>query len=218
MIFSRTSGLDYMRYLHNKAPEFDVFFLPRTKFIFFAYNEISFFPLLTKYKPQQKNPKSLYRSKQYDDASLKLHLSITNCSDVEFHKICNVHTFLIKESQEMENASFSYKMIDPKYVNNERFKNHDQFTLYFNKYSSLKYILDFTNKLNQLLKDQGLTNTEGLGPKDLIRVGEFTSARFDMDKRLDKYGIYPAFDKEINTFLKRYQNSSHLQGKIMSVQ
>lgn len=210
MLFSETSGLDYMRYLHSKTPEFSIFFLPRTVFILFTPNKVASFPLLTKYKPQQKNSKSLYRSNQNDDASLKLHISITNISNVEFHKICNIHTFLMKESQEMENASFSYKMIDPKYVNNKRFRNHDQFTLYFNKYSSLKDILDFSKRLNQLLKDQALTNTQGLGPKDLIRLGEFTSARFDTDKRLDKYGIYPAFDKEINKFLKRYLHSPHL--------
>lgn len=139
------------------------------------------------------------------EASLKLHISLNEISELDHSVILNLISFLIKESESADNElSFKFKIIQPECLDN-RFKNTDQFTVYFDNYSSIADIINLAEKIDAFLKSQNVQENQiQLGPKDSFGFNSFVSARFDTLKLLKKYGEFPFFDLELKKFFERH--------------
>ncbi|KGP63431.1 hypothetical protein EP47_09465 [Legionella norrlandica] len=142
-----------------------------------------------------------------DEASLKLHLSLNNIGDLDEKTIFELVKFLADEADSPDNDfSFHFKIIEPAQHSSARFKDTDQITIYFDKYSSTGDMVKLTEKIDTFLKKKGLKeNTIKLGPKDSFGFNSFVSARFDTNKLLSEYDVYPFFDLELEKFFKKHQ-------------
>lgn len=144
---------------------------------------------------------------QYDhpEASLKLHISINNIADLDEEVIMGLINLLKEESESPDNnLNFHFKIIDPARVSLERFKMNDQLTIYFDKYSSTADLIRLADKVDGYLKKHVKVNEQPLGPKDSCGLNSFVSARFDTNKLLAEYDVYPFFDLELKKFLEQH--------------
>lgn len=156
------------------------------------------------------NKNSLYGD-YYDnqEASLKLHININGIGEVDQEIIRGLMTLLIDQSQvEDNNLRYQFKLVQPEYTEDKRFKNTDQVTIYLDKYSSVESVMNLSEKINEYLKKQGLHNSITLGPKDSFGFNEFVSARFDTNKLLAQYAVFKFFDIEIGKFLYSREKES----------
>jgi len=142
-----------------------------------------------------------------NDASLKFHLNLNQIGGVDEVIILGLIKFLINEALATNNMYFHFKIIKPALYTNSRFKDTDQITIYFDKYSSTAQVIQFAEKINQYLKSTDFPeNNKVLGPKDKFGFNSFVSARFDNNKLLQKYDEYPFFDLELKHFFSLYKN------------
>lgn len=151
-----------------------------------------------------------YRRKVYNEdvASLKLHVSLNGIADLDQDIIFGLIELLARETNSEDNdIQFKFKVIDPIALNDKRMVNNDQFTIYFDKYSSTADVLRLARKIDKYLKKHIPENAEDKkrGPKDSFSLNSFVSARFDNNKLLGEYGVYPFFDLEIEKFINAHE-------------
>ncbi|ARB92771.1 hypothetical protein [Legionella longbeachae] len=148
------------------------------------------------------------------DASLKFHVNINNIGELNKEIVLGLVKLLSEEALERGNCiNFNYKIIDPSYSSDKRFKNTDQITIYFNKYSSVDAVMLLAQKIEGYLRIQGVPeNKTKLGPKDSLSLNSFVSARFDNNKLTEAYDVYTFFDLELKKFFERYENKADLKG------
>lgn len=140
-----------------------------------------------------------------DDAALKLHISINNIGDMEQEKLLKFIQFLKQRATVNNRLGYKFKIITPNLLNEDRFKNNDQFTVYFDKYSSLGEIIQLTDDINTFLKTQEIQdNMQPLGEKDSCSLNSFVSARFETSRLLSQYAVYPFFDLELSKFFGKH--------------
>lgn len=141
---------------------------------------------------------------KHSEASLKMHLSINDFGKIDEEVIYKIIDFLYTESGARgSNIHFTFKIIKPLLVGDIRYKDNDQFTLYFDKYSSTADFIQLAEKINTFLQELKIPkNASKRGYKDTISFNSFVSARFDTNKIHDEYAIYSFFDKEIDTFIE----------------
>ncbi|MDI1352499.1 MAG: hypothetical protein PSV35_06985 [bacterium] len=142
-----------------------------------------------------------------DKAALKLHVSLNEMNKLDVKIIQGLIQLLIHESTSItHNATFTFKIIKPSYSTYSRFSNNDQITIYFDKYSSTADFVSLSNKVMQYLKENNVPdNQQVLGPKESFALNSFVSARFDSNKLLNKYDVYPFFDLELKKFFQQHQ-------------
>jgi len=132
------------------------------------------------------------------EASLKCHISLNGISNVQKEVILGLVTLLNNEAETTDNnLSFYFKIIDPNLHIHRRFKDNDQFTIYFDKYSSLGDMLDLAKKVDNYLQTYLSQNSQRLGEKDSCDINSFVSARLDTYRLLSRYDVYPFFDLEL---------------------
>ncbi|MFC3909563.1 hypothetical protein ACFORL_10825 [Legionella dresdenensis] len=148
-----------------------------------------------------------------DSASLKLHLNINNIGELDETIILELIKLLITEATAANSMQFHFKIIDPRHHIHPRFANNDQITIYFDKYSSTADMLRLAETVhNFFAKNLIPENSNPLGPKDRFVFNPFVSARFDNNKLLQKYGVYPFFDLALKKFFSdnRHSDLSHV--------
>lgn len=146
------------------------------------------------------------------EASLKCHISLNDISNVNEEVIFGLVTLLKNEAESVDNnLSFFFKIIDPTLHDHHRFSQNDQFTIYFDKYSSLGDMLDLAKKVDEYLQQHLIQNTRRLGEKDSCDINSFVSARLDINRLLSCYDVYPFFDLEIKKLLTKY-SADELRG------
>lgn len=137
------------------------------------------------------------------DASLKLHLSLNNITDLDEETLTGLVQLLKEEAESPDNnINFHFKIISPECLNRDRFKMNDQITIYFDKYTSSGDLIRLSDKVETFLKERLPENTQPMGPKDRFGLNSFVSARFDNNKLLNRYNVYPFFDLELQKFFK----------------
>ncbi len=164
---------------------------------------------------EQKLRRNNFYGEYYDnnEASLKAHLNLNNIGELDEKVVLGLIKLLIDEAESDTNGvKFHFKIIQPSAQANNRFKNTDQITIYFDKYSSLGDIVCLSQKIESYLSNRIPKNTIELGPKDSFGFNSFVSARFDTNKLLAEYCEYPFFDLELQKFFGRYtiNELSHL--------
>lgn len=144
-----------------------------------------------------------------DDASIKMHINLNNIGEIDEEKILDLIAFLINESNSSANdLLFTLKIINPNYHSHERFKDTDQITIYFDKYSSTADLIRLANRIPLYLRSQKFkANTIQHGPNDAILFNPFVSARFDTNKLHDQYHIYRFFDLELKKFFDKHADN-----------
>ncbi|MDI1352653.1 MAG: hypothetical protein PSV35_07780, partial [bacterium] len=142
--------------------------------------------------------------------SIKLHISLNNIKDIDLTVISGLIELLTaKMMAKNNNLSFGFKIINPEQCQRERFKDTDQITIYFDPYSSLHEVLHLATEVEDYLSKQPLSkNTITLGPNDSLLINTFVSARFDTNKFLARYAIYPFFDKELAAFFAQFEHAT----------
>lgn len=142
----------------------------------------------------------------HNESSLKLHLNLNNIAALDESVIFELVKFLVDAADSPENdLGFHFKIIRPDQHDKERFKDTDQITIYFDKYSSTGDMVKLADKIDAFLKSKGLPeNSMKLGPKDSFGFNSFVSARFDTNKLLSQYDVYPFFDLELEKFFKAH--------------
>lgn len=140
------------------------------------------------------------------EASLKFHISLNDIGNLDENIMLGLIKFLIDESNSLDNnMSFFFKVVNPLIHEDNRFKNNDQITIYFDKYSSAADLARLAKKIETYLQSQGVPNNQQpLGAKDSFGFNSFVSARFDTNRLLGKYDIYPFFDIELGKFFQKY--------------
>lgn len=162
-------------------------------------------PMMQQAKDKIKEHERGGMNYQNPSASLKLHISINNIGELDEETLLGLIELLNNEAESPDtDLNFDYKIIGPDMAENERFKTNDQITIYFDKYSSTAAIARLAGKVDEYLKARIPENTQKLGPKDSFGMNSFVSARFDNNKLLEKYHVYPFFDLEIQKFYERY--------------
>lgn len=142
-----------------------------------------------------------------NDASLKFHISLNQVGEIDEAIILGLIKFLINEAVATNSMHFNFKIIQPALYTNSRFKNNDQITIYFDKYTSTAQVIQLAGKVDLYLKNNHIPeNNLKLGPKDKFGFNAFVSARFDNNKLLQKYDEYPFFDLELKQFFSLYKN------------
>ena len=138
--------------------------------------------------------------------ALKLHLNLNKIAEMDEAIILGLIHLLIQESESPDNnLSFSFKIIDPSNRDHARFLDTDQLTLYFDKYSSVADLIRLSQKIEDyLLSNNVPPNTIKRGPKDSFGFNSFVSARFDTNRLLGQYDVYPFFDLELEKFFKTH--------------
>ncbi|QEY50645.1 hypothetical protein [Legionella longbeachae] len=158
-------------------------------------------------KAEEKLRKNNFYGQFYNnnEASLKSHLNLNNIGELDEQIVLGLIKLLIDEAESNQNgAKFFFKIIDPRCHDDNRFKNTDQITIYFDKYSSLSDIISLSQKIESYLSNKIPDNKIKLGPKDSFGFNSFVSARFDTNKLLAEYCQYPFFDLELKKFFDRY--------------
>lgn len=141
-----------------------------------------------------------------DDSSFKLHLNLNDIGEIDESVIIGLIQLLTDESESPENnMNFHFKIIDPRSSQDARFRNTDQITVYFDKYSSLGDVVKLTKKVQSYLEKQIPENKIKTGPKDSISFNSFVSGRFDHDKISNKYNVFKFFDLELAKFFKAHE-------------
>jgi hypothetical protein len=143
-----------------------------------------------------------------DEASFKLHISINDILEQDDATIKKVMDLLVERAAQTNNLLYRFKLVSPDTitgVNLARFADHDQFTVYFDKYSSIAEVVQLCNDIKMVLDENGMKNTKGLGPKDLLAMNTFVSARYDNNKLTQEYNLFHFYDLELEKFFKRYK-------------
>lgn len=147
----------------------------------------------------------------------KYHISIQNFSNTIIGQTIKLGQFLKEKSATEKHLNFFFKMVSPpnlqkklQFIQTEnitRFLNYDQFTLYFNPFSSLGAILRLADDVEQFLLDSGYQASPPNGYKDIITINPFLSARNDgiHNKNSYHYGYLEFFDHECKKFIDTYR-------------
>jgi hypothetical protein len=144
-----------------------------------------------------------------NEASFKLHLNLNGIGEIDESVILGLVKLLVDEAEAVNDMSYNFKIITPKMHNHERFKDTDQITIYFDKYSSTGDIISLAAEIEKYLKGKGLgENKIARGPKDSFGFNSFVSARFDTSKLLARYDVYTFFDKELGAFFNKHKDDS----------
>lgn len=147
------------------------------------------------------------------DAAIKLHISINQMAKLSQDAFLGLIELLTKEAIDPKNKmAFHFKTSYASSVHLEhgdpRFKDNDQLTLYFDKYSSTGDILRLAKKIDDYLKQHIPENKKH--SEDKIHLSSFVSARFDTFRLLEKYGVYHFFDIELQKFIEANKDSAIL--------
>jgi hypothetical protein len=203
-------------------------------FIAVALDEYAEFPLKKRYKPQmdqiggvtlelrrlqgnyarlnaqEKILKNHLGQMHYDndDGSVKLHLSINHLAQYDANLVKDIVHYMAQQQDAFPNMRFKFKLVRSATAQSDsRFQDNDQFTLYFDKYSSIKEVLDFGKNMEQFLKGKGIPENERpFGPKDIFGLNSFISVRADNNKLTREYGVYTFFDRELQKFYESYKD------------
>lgn len=138
-----------------------------------------------------------------DEGAVKLHISMNDILHQDTEIVQELIEFLAAQQQDPNaNFSFKFKIVKPGSANaHARFQQNDQFTLYFDKYSSVSEVIALGNKIDEFLKSKGIKeNQQPLGPKDSFGVNSFVSIRTDTSKITAKYAEFKFFDLELKKF------------------
>lgn len=143
-----------------------------------------------------------------DDGSVKLHLSINNLTHYDANLVKDLVHYMAEQQNASPNMRFKFKLVRSSTAQSDRrFQDNDQFTLYFDKYSSIKEVLEFGKKMEQFLKEKGIPENERpFGPKDIFGLNSFISVRADNNKLSSQYGVYTFFDRELQKFYESYKD------------
>lgn len=166
--------------------------------------------LALRIQAESKMLRNVFSKKAFLDqssASLKFHISLNNMANLDENIVLGLIEFLSKEVKDPKNdLSYKFKCINPERITEtDRFLQNDQFTIYFDPYSSLGDALQFAEKIKNYLLERGVVqNSTVTGPKDIITLNNFVSARFDQNKLLGQYGRYSFFDLVIKHFLEKH--------------
>lgn len=141
-------------------------------------------------------------------ASIKLHINLNNIIKLDEEVILGLIGLLCSEMMQSKNdIHFSFKIINPAFAIDERFKNTDQFTLYFDSYSSLEGFFRLTKLIQDYLNQQKIPeNTIKNGPNDNWVLNPFVSSRFNTNKLHIRDGVFPFFDIELAQFFNDETN------------
>ncbi len=148
-----------------------------------------------------------------DDASLKLHLSLNNIGSMDEEIVMGLIDLLIEASQDPNsNLGLHFKITYPHAVELGRFKDNDQFTLYFDKYSSTAAVVRLANQIEEYLhKHDVIDNINPFGDKDVFGFNSFVSARYETNKLNHKYDMHEFFDLELEKFFKSHADLDQLE-------
>lgn len=138
-----------------------------------------------------------------DEGAVKLHISINDILHQDAEIVQELIEFLVAQQQEPNaNFSFKFKIVKPDSATaHARFQQNDQFTLYFDKYSSVSEVMALGNKIDAFIKSKGIKeNQHPLGPKDSFGINSFVSIRTDTSKITAKYAEFKFFDLELKKF------------------
>ncbi|MDR3503535.1 MAG: hypothetical protein P4L79_13240 [Legionella sp.] len=138
-----------------------------------------------------------------DEGAVKLHISMNDILHQDAEIVQELIEFLAAQQQDPNaNFSFKFKIVKPGSANaHARFQQNDQFTLYFDKYSSVSEVMALGNKIDEFLKSKGIKeNQHPLGPKDSFGINSFVSIRTDTSKITAKYAEFKFFDLELKKF------------------
>lgn len=146
---------------------------------------------------------------QTNDASFKLHISINDIKNkLNDEQLKGLFSLLISESQDSKDMRFNFKLAKREILEGTRFENNDQFTLYFDKYSSVGKMMELTEKTNKYLADCGIQQASPLGGgKDVIDFGSFVSGRFETLKLVDLYAEHELIDQQLKIFFDKYKDN-----------
>lgn len=149
----------------------------------------------------------------HDQASLKLHLNLNDIGLLDEETVLGLVKLLHDEAENPDtNMNFFYKIIDPTKHDHKRFKDTDQLTIYFDKYSSTADVIRLSKKIEDYLLEKGVPkNKTSLGPKDSFGFNSFVSARFDNNKLLGEYDLYSFFDLELGKFFAAHSEANELE-------
>ncbi|EHL29870.1 hypothetical protein [Legionella drancourtii] len=203
-------------------------------FIAVVLDEYAAFPLKKRYKPQmdqmgevtlelrrlqgnyarldaqKKILKNRLEQMHYenDEGSVKLHLSINDIAQYDADLVKDIVRYMAQQQDAFPNMRFKFKLVRSTTAQSDsRFQDNDQFTLYFDKYSSIKEVIDFGKNMEQFLKAKGLPENERpFGPKDIFGLNSFISVRADNNKLTREYGVYTFFDLELQKFYESYKD------------
>lgn len=160
-------------------------------------------------KLEERITESGYKGSNYShsDASLKLHISINNIVTIDAKVVIGLIQLLIAENSASDNLQYKFKIIQPPAcARNNRFKMNDQITIYLDKYSSSGELVRLSETIHQyLLRNKIKENTTVFGQNDCFGFNSFVSARFDTNKLLNQYNVYPFFDLELQKFFQQHQ-------------
>lgn len=143
-----------------------------------------------------------------DESSFKLHIGLNKILSVDTSVIEGLNTLLIERARNAESMSFFYKIVKPEWLREKidhRFLNNDQFTLYFDKYSSIKEVMSLCSAVNVYLKKHLPENDKPFGEKDIIGFNSFVTGRFDSNKLNEEYNVYHFYDEQLKIFFERYK-------------
>lgn len=152
------------------------------------------------------------------EANFKFHISIADFANTKISDMLEFAEFL-KNQVNSEHLFFSYKLINLAFIlfkqewerepdpSITRFLSNDQFTLYFDRYSSLAAMLNFADAVEKFLQSKGYTAPESTGLKDIISLNPYVSARNDglRTRYSYLYGELPFFDRECAKFINQYK-------------
>ncbi len=151
---------------------------------------------------------------EHDDASLKMHVSINNLGNLDDNIVLGLIELLIKEAQDPNNnLGMRFKSVYPDTSSTQpRFALNDQFTIYFDKYSSIADMIRLGEKIEAYLKQNNIPeNAQPRGEKDKFGLNSFVSLRFDSNRLNQQYGLFHFFDLELEKFFSSHKDLGQLE-------
>lgn len=147
-----------------------------------------------------------------DNASFKLHISLNNIGEVDHEVVKGLLKLLADNAHSGSNMAYDFKLVQPGVLQNKvnapRFKDNDQFTIYFDKYSSIGEMMSLCDKINNYLQRNIPQNNKCFGLNDIIGFNSFIAGRFDNNKLNSQYNVYKFYDEQLKKFFERYKGKS----------
>ncbi|KTC68182.1 hypothetical protein Lbir_2784 [Legionella birminghamensis] len=138
-------------------------------------------------------------------AALKFHVNINSIANLDEKVLWGLIDLLNKKAKANNNMNFDFKIVNPEEHGNNRFKDTDQLTIYFDAYSSVSDMLALSEDINNYLQANLTENKTPLGPNDKFGFNSFVSVRFDTCRATTGYAVYSFFDNELAKFFEKYQ-------------
>lgn len=150
-------------------------------------------------------------------AGFKLHLSISNIADKKTSDLIDLAGFLVNKSTDAKNnIKFQFKIACQKISvkGKLRFSQTEQFTIYFDRYSSIKDMLDFKDQVDDYMKVKFPGGNDVKPEKDIIIFSQFVSGRTALVSLTEQYpqSTMMTVDTVLGEFFKR-----HPRAKLQSV-